>query len=113
MSAGVFRLVMGLELGFEGLLETGGSLEQLVRWGRVERREENVGLHIRHRPGRNHRDQVMLGIVWSSPSLQHGHHPSCNLPCTLTAGTGRFMSGHFASVIGAAEVPAGPVYPCE
>ena len=35
MSAGV--LVIGLELGFDGLLETGSSLEQLVRWGRVVR----------------------------------------------------------------------------
>ena len=109
MSAGVLHLVIGLELGFEGLLETGGSLEQLVRWGRVGRREENVGLHIRHRPGRNH--QVRLTIVLSSPSLQHGHHPSgsCNRPRTLTAATGRCMSEPFASVIGAAEVPAGPV----
>ena len=35
MSVGVLHLVIGLELGFEGLLETGGSLEQLVQWGRV------------------------------------------------------------------------------
>ena len=49
MSAGVLHLVIGLELGFEGLLETGGSLEQLVQWGLEGRREENVGLHIRHR----------------------------------------------------------------
>ena len=25
---------------------------------------------------------------WSSASLQHGHHPSCNWPSTLTAATG-------------------------
>ena len=48
-------------------------------------------------------------LVWSSPSLQHGHHPSCNRPRTLTAATGRCSSEPFASVIGAAEVPAGPV----
>ena len=107
MSAGVLRLVMGLDLGFEGLLETGGSLEPLVRWDRAARREENVGLHIRLCSGRNH--HVRLTIVQSSPSLQHGHHPSCNRPRTLTAATGRCMSGPFASVIGAAEVPAGPV----
>ena len=45
----------------------------------------------------------------SSPSFQHGHHPSCNRPRTLTAATGQCMSGPAASVIGAAEVPAGPV----
>ena len=108
MSAGVLLLVLiGLELGFERLLKTGGSLEQLVRWGRVGRREKNVGLHIRHRPGSNH--QVRLTIIRSSPSLQDGQHPSCNRPRTLTAATGRCMSEPFVSVIGAAEVPAGPV----
>ena len=116
MSAGILHL----ELSFKGLLETGGSLEQLVLWGRVGGSEdsENVCLRIRHRPRRRPGRSVLpsqsswkvrLTIVWSSPSLQHGHHPSCNRPRTLTAATGRCMSGPFASVIGAAEVPAGPV----
>ena len=96
----VLHLVIGLELGFEGLLETGGSLrlEQLVRWGRVGCREKNVA-HIRHHPERNH--QVRLTIVWSSPLLQNGHHPPCNRASTLTAATGRCISEPFASVIGA------------
>ena len=51
------------ELFFEGILETGGSLEQLVLGGLIGCLQENVGLQRRHRPERN-QNVTSSKIVW-------------------------------------------------